>query len=98
MQESKLKQSHKTLNIPHFTSITTNHPYKQGGGILIYLVVFYVCINISFSQLETLNISLIELQIIKIHLSAYSNNIFIYLFYLHIYPPDSQESDGGADT
>ena len=22
--------------------------------------------------------------------------IFIYLFYLYIYPPDSQESDGGA--
>ena len=29
-----------------------------------------------------------------------SNNVkliyFIYLFYLYIYPPDSQESDGGA--
>ena len=24
--------------------------------------------------------------------------IFIYLFYLCIYPPDSQESDGGANT
>ena len=23
---------------------------------------------------------------------------FIYLFYLYIYPPDSQESDGGANT
>ena len=22
----------------------------------------------------------------------------IYLFYLYIYPPDSQESDGGANT
>ena len=22
----------------------------------------------------------------------------IYLFYLYIYPPDSQESDGSADT
>ena len=24
--------------------------------------------------------------------------LFIYLFYLHIYPPDSQKSDGGANT
>ena len=23
---------------------------------------------------------------------------FLYLFYLYIYPPDSQESDGGANT
>ena len=23
---------------------------------------------------------------------------FCYLFYLYIYPPDSQESDGGANT
>ena len=25
-------------------------------------------------------------------------NLFIYLFYLYIYPPDLQESDGGANT
>ena len=24
--------------------------------------------------------------------------LFIYLFYLYNYPPDSQESDGGANT
>ena len=24
--------------------------------------------------------------------------MIIYLFYLYIYPPDSQESDGGANT
>ena len=25
-------------------------------------------------------------------------DLFFYLFYLYIYPPDSQESDGGANT
>ena len=26
----------------------------------------------------------------------HSNFIYLFLFYLYIYPPDSQESDGGA--
>ena len=64
MQETKLNQSYKTPNIPHFTPIRTDHTHKQGGGLLIYNKN-----RISFT-LNILNTSHIELQIIKIHSSA----------------------------
>ena len=28
----------------------------------------------------------------------FMENLFLFLFYLYIYPPDSQENDGGANT
>ena len=34
----------------------------------------------------------------NLKLSLFRTYLFIYLFYLYIYPPDSQESDGGANT
>ena len=34
IQESKLNQSHKTPNIPHFTPIRTDQTHKQGGNLL----------------------------------------------------------------
>ena len=37
IQQTKLNQFHKTLNIPHFTSIRTDCTYKQGGGFLTYI-------------------------------------------------------------
>ena len=30
--------------------------------------------------------------------SIYLSIFYLFLFYLYIYPPDSQESDGGANT
>ena len=48
-----------------FTPIRTDCTYKQGGCFLTYITN-----NISFSQLNTSNTFLIELQIIKIHLST----------------------------
>ena len=37
IQETKLNQSHKTPNIPHFTPIRTDYTHKQGGGLLSYI-------------------------------------------------------------
>ena len=65
IEETKLNQSHKTQNIPHFIPIRTDHTNKQGGGLLTYIKN-----NISFSQLNTSNSFPIDLQIIKIHLST----------------------------
>ena len=63
IQETKLNQSHKTPNIPQLTPRDCTH--KQGGGLLPYIKN-----SINFSQLNTSNTFSIELQIIKIHLSA----------------------------
>ena len=30
--------------------------------------------------------------------SKYVKHLFVCLFYLYVYPPDSPESDGGANT
>ena len=65
IQETKLNQSHKTPNIPQLIPIRTDSIHKQGGGLLTYMKN-----NINFSQLNTSNTFPIELQIIKIHLSA----------------------------
>ena len=62
IQEAKPNHSHKTTNVPQFTSIRTYRTHKQGGGLLTYIKN-----NISFSQLNTSNTFPIELQIIKIH-------------------------------
>ena len=65
IQQIKLNQSHKTLNILHFTPIRTDRTHKQGGGFLTYIKN-----NISFSQLNKSNIFPIKPKIIKIHLST----------------------------
>ena len=57
IQETKLNQSHKTPNIPHFTPIRTDCTHKQGGGLLTYIKN-----NISFFQLNTSNTFPIELS------------------------------------
>ena len=57
IQETKLNQSHKTPNIPHFTPIQTDRTHKQGGGVLTYIKN-----KISFSQLNTSNIFPVELH------------------------------------
>ena len=36
--------------------------------------------------------------VFKIEINGLKAFILFYLFYLYIYPPDSQESDGGANT
>ena len=63
IQDTKLKQFHKTLNIPHFTPIKTDHTHKQ-GGLLTYESNkdpnSYIKNNISFSQFNTSNTSPIE--------------------------------------
>ena len=46
IQETKLNQSHKTPNIPHFTPIRTGRAHKQEGGLLTYIRN-----NINFSHL-----------------------------------------------
>ena len=65
IQETKLNQSHKTPNIAYFTLNRKDCTQKHGGGLLTYKKN-----NISFSQLNTSNTSLVKLQIIKIYLST----------------------------
>ena len=65
MQETKLNQSHKIPNIPHFRSIRTDRTHKQREDLLTYIKN-----NISFWQLNTSNTLSIELQIITIHYST----------------------------
>ena len=52
-------------NIPQFTPIRTDRMHKQGGGLITYIENI-----ISFSQLNTSNTFLFELQIMKLYLST----------------------------
>ena len=77
IQKTKFNQSHKTLNISHFTPIRTGRICKLGRGFLTYITD-----NINFSPPNSSNTFSIELQIIKIHLST-SQQLYI----ANMYPP-----------
>ena len=63
---------------------------RERGGVGGYIKILKEVINaIGHKKLRSTDVSVKFICFI---------HLFLFLFYRYIYPPDSQESDGGANT
>jgi hypothetical protein len=83
IQETKLKTTSKTPNLPNYTPVRLDRAHRDGGGLLTYIRN-----DITFTNTKippNINTQSTEIQTIKIHLS---NHKHIHLTNIYIPPRD----------